>query len=119
MRAYGSDPFAYDLGAALVASSKKAGRLAIVRDAERRAEEQCAIRLPVVAPSRTTGVRENESAILLDELPPPLPSKLARHRAVYGSEGLEHWPEDTPTPKLRSKRSRRRGPSRGEVSKAA
>jgi hypothetical protein len=82
----------------------------------RQAEEQSAIRLPVVVPSATTMQRPSGDAILLDELPLPFPSKLARHRSVYGSEGFEHTPEDKAMPKLRS---RRRRAARLEVSGAA
>lgn len=85
----------------------------------REAEDQSAIRLPVVVPSRSTMARANEAAVLLDELPLPLPSKLARHRSIYGSGGLDFLPEDGSVPKLRSKRTRRRRATRAEVSGAA
>jgi hypothetical protein len=85
----------------------------------RQAEEQAAIRLPVVVPSRATMRRESEDAILLDELPLPLPSKLRRQRSVYGGEGFDHMPEDKAMPKLRSRSARRRRATRVEVSGAA
>lgn len=74
----------------------------------RQAEIQTDIRLPVVVPSRTTMVRQSEGAILWEELPRALPTKLARHRAVYGSEGLEFMPGHESLPKLRSRPTRRR-----------
>jgi hypothetical protein len=82
----------------------------------RQAEEQVAIRLPVVVPSRTTMQRPSGDAILLDESSLPLPSRLARHRSVYGGEGCDHMPEDRAMPKLRSRSTRRRRPTRLEVS---
>lgn len=86
----------------------------------RQAEVQSDIRLPVVVPSRTTMVRQSENAILWEEIPRATPSKLARHRRVYGSEGMAYIPEDGTLPALRSRKPpRRRAASRGKDSSVA